>query len=565
MKESTLTCYPFPATAVVIDPPGGMAINTASTAGMGDEDTKDFVKKSKFEGSVVESTMGAKNVQMGFPNLPVYIAPASPFEMISGGGGADVGNDVLIGQTGNKGLILELARRNKSRSIAQLGLEEGVAYEIDQLGQSLSMEDSKTEPGKAIEIRKIKYLEDDGKTLIPGPSDCLTRIIHLPIVDDKKWKRFCVLLSANYTRLKEKIARQLVVPASSIDKDVLLILNEPRNKEIRELFRQLSMQINDLSNTAYSQALISGILSFVAHKQFSPIHPLVYGTGRLQESAMQPQFTDPQYLPMWKEVIFTQYSKSFYDEVLAMSSPLDVDQLMKFLFQLVFGLDFDQRNFSASFGGLDVKKLRMVEIHPDIILQFKWGDDYYRFRPGMKPKIEVDEQTRITVSGLEIGGPSPFTGTSSGSGSSSCNTDSKHPATMGDRERGAHTHKVCNFNRDLMRLGATLLKVIKEKQMRMSASSPEVQSSFERMIKQWVDCGNVCSMKKYPTSSELAQQDYRLSCLQAPDATWNTFHDIPSHTESLDAVPYNQKQFFDCFKVDKSEINFSPDAVVYVL
>jgi hypothetical protein len=595
--KSPLICYPMAAAAAAVAPTTSSVEMTCGIVTDEDDGVKDFRKKSKVESGIVESSMGSKNVQMGFPALPVHI-PSNPFDTTAGAaGGGSVGrhHDIMINATCNKGLVLEIAKRaeiitaggpaadhlihkiispaagsghhgvlspliedeevkkssiiNSANFLFGLKLKEGSVYDVREIGKSINVEDSKTEPGKTIEVREIKYSEEfeDGETVVYGDTttsagagtSCLTRILHLPIVNDLNWKRLCVLLSSNYSRQKEKIIRQILVPYPSIDKDVLTILNDPRNAEINSLFKQLRRQVNDIYNPAYSQALIDAILSFVAYRKMSTIHPVVFAVGRAQENSIQPQFTDPQYAPMWKQLIFTQYSQSFYEEILAMSSPVDIDQMMAILFQIVFGLDLGQRNLSLEYKGIDVRKdVRIVKMDPGITLQFQWGeDDFYRFRPGMKVKIMTSEDTELSLMGVRIGGPSPYTGAA---------TESK--LSTGSKQAP-------NFNRDLMRLGATLLKVLNEKQMRTTASSPEIEDAFKQMINRWINCGNSCFGKKYPTSAEIAKQNYRLSCLQGPDATWKSFHDIPSHSESLDAVPFNQKDFFRCFKVNKSDID----------
>jgi hypothetical protein len=529
--------------------------------------------------------MCVKNPQSGFPLLPTFCA--------------DESNDILIEQTKNIGLLPYLdqlddnkdARGEKGKGkiniLKEIGSSVGISYTILGIGKRRENKEITCFPGKSIEVREITIIsapphfyfsadessdDDDcydraGKKndqkekekekeekileVVPREEKALSRILHIPIVQDLTWKKLCVLILKKCATKQDIILKQLSVPVKKIDPEVATILFHPANKEILDLFNTLRAELNDMSNGAYVEIFIYGILSFISVNNLTPTFPRLFGVGRGQEMSSLTGKNDVHIAPSWKEYAFLQYTESYYADILAMYSSLDLEMFMADIFQLVFGLDFAQRKVGFIHNNFDIRKaIGYVKMDPCTLLQFQWDDDYYHIPTnGKMLKILNMENATITVNGVQH---------------SVTNINSAGTSQM-------------NFNTDLVRLAATIKRVIQEKQWKIVSTHPEITTTFNKMIDQWTNCGNPLS----PSSStgavnniglrlspkELEMQNYRLKCLQSDDendqCVWKKFANVPSHTECTSATPYKQKEFFKMFLVDKSKIN--KDGLIYQL
>lgn len=537
--------------------------------------TEDFVEKSKTENLLVCEKLGIKNPQSGFPLLPVALSVA-----------AHAPKDILVEQTCNIGLLPYLSQLPSSETggtggtgavssevVREIGLSRGIAYDVVNIGRRMDIKESTFLPGKSVEIREIAVVmaptsstspalsPDDEEKLggergaaSPPVEKVLSTVLHIPIVSDIPWKKLSILLSKKYARYKDKVIQQLTVPGKTFDPEVAAILLNPANREILETFLTLREEVNDINNGAYIEAFIHGLLSYISVNDLAPLFPRLYGVGRGQEVGCI--LNDPQISPMWKEYAFLQYAESYYNDILVMHSQLDLELLMADLFQIVFGLDYAQRTVGFIHHNLDIRKaIGYVKMDPCTLLQYKWHDTYYHIPTGGKMiKICGLEHASVTIN------------------------DVQHTAEKIDRKNENNN----SFNTDLVRLGATLKKVIQEKQLKTVAKHPDIENAFNRMINKWVNCGNPLAERHSGvgssshklalgapgfSSKEVAMQEYRLKCLQAEDengmCTWRKFGDVPSHTECTNAIPYRQQEFFKMFRVDKSKIN--ADGLIYVL
>jgi hypothetical protein len=488
---------------------------------------------------LLEEKLGIKNVQVGFPLVPV--GPAQ--------------TDILVQQTCNLGLLPYLgklandpaARNNdkgKGKTIKDFKLENGFPYSILNIGKRLDVKECSFPPGKLTEVREIEVIRNP--EFIPPQVDpskevaekILSSVLHIPIVSDMPWKQLCVALSKKYSRQKDKIIRQLVIPKERFDEDVAAILLNPANREILENFNKLREEVNDIHNSAYTECFIYALLSYISVYNWAPLFPRLYEVGRGQEATCI--LSDPQICPMWKEFVMIQHTESYYNDTLVMYSEIDLELLMAHLFQIVFGLDFAQRTLGFIHHNLDIRSaVGYVKMDPCIYLQYKWHDRYYSVPTnGQMIKLKNFEHASIVLNGVQ------------------------HTAEKIESKHDKHS-----FNTDLVRLGATLRKVIQEKQLKTVAKHPEIEANFNKMIDKWVNCGNSLADRKFPSPKDIAMQEYRLKCLQAEDGggicTWKKFGDVPSHTECFNAVPYSQQDFFKMFRVDKADLN--NDALIYVL
>jgi hypothetical protein len=521
------------------------------------EEKNKSIEKSKLENGLVIEKMGIKNPQSNFPLLPIFSSKA----------------DILTSKMDNIGLIPYLSKVDTTNNITgtvssnitgaagslinEIGSGTPFSYTITNIGKQIDNREVSYTPGKNIEIREITILpepphfyysssddDDDQKQqekITINEKKILSQILHIPIVSDLAWKKLSILILKKCATKLNLILEQLLVPTKELNSDVLTILKE--NKEMLELFNFIRKDLNNINNGAYVQSFIHGILSFISVNNLTPSFQQLFGNGRGQEMSSITK-NDLNIPPMWKEYIFLQYTDNYYADILAMHSFIDLEMLMADLFQIVFGLDFAQRKVGFIHGNFDVRKaIGYTKIDPCTLLQFKWDDDYYHIPTnGKMIKIIGLENSSVTINNVQH--------------SSAANNSIDN-----------------NFNTDLVRLGATLRRVIQEKQDKVVSNHPEICSTFDKMIDKWVNCGNpsderkLSSSKYKPTTKEIEMQNYRLKCLQSDDENgqcgWKKFGSVPSHTECTSAIPSKQKDFFKMFLVDKSKIN--NDALLYIL
>lgn len=509
---------------------------------------EDYIKKSQVEKKLVEEKLGIKNVFAGFPLLPVYD------DMLN--------KDILVQQTCNLGLLPFLASRSSIntpatassavsaiKSISDFKFEDGFPYNLVNIGKRLDIKESKYPPNRMIEVRELVVIRNDKQltsstTMTPVEEKTISTIIHAPTVSDIPWKKLSVDLSKKYARQKDKILSQLTVPKEELDQEVYKVLLNPANNEILKNFNTIRQQENNLNNPAYIEAFIYGVTSYMTLHNWISIFPRVYAVGRGQEVTCK--MSDPQVGLMWKEYIMTQYSESYYNDVLVMHSELNLEILMAHLFQIVFGLDYAQRTIGFIHHNLDIRTaIGYVKMDPCIYLQYKWHDKYYKVPSnGQMLKLKNLNNSSILIDGV-LHSASNLVNNSSDTSS-------------------------CSYNTDLVRLGATLRKVIQEKQLKTYSPHTDIDTAFNKMINKWINCGNILAERKFPSPKEVAMQEARLKCLQTDivdESTgvceWKKFGEMPNHIECRNAVPYTQQEFFKMFRVDKSEIN--QDGLIYTI
>ena len=130
-----------------------------------------------------------------------------------------------------------------------------------------------------------------------------------------------------------------------------------------------------------------------------------------------------------------------------------------------------------------------------------------------------------------------------------------------------------SFNTDLVRLGATLHKIIVEKQMKIVYKHKDIGDAFFSMINRWRNCGVGTGPKitekggSKITEKERDLKEFKMKCLEDEDknltCSWKRISQIPSHTECCDAVPAAQQEFFKIFEVEEERID--PNDTIYVL
>lgn len=507
---------------------------------------EDYIKKSQVEKKLVEEKLGIKNVSSGFPLLPVFTE----------------NKDVLVQQTCNLGLLPFLSTRivsntanssnaatsaSNTKGIADFKFQDGFPWNLVNIGNRLDIKESKNPPNRVIEVRKIVVIRNDklsSPSSTPTEEEVISTIIHAPTVSDIPWKKLSVDLSKKYSRQKEKILSQITVPREELDQEVYKILLNPANNEILKYFNTIRQQVNNLNNPAYVEAFIYGTTSYMSLHHWISIFPRVYAIGRGQEVTCK--ISDPQVGLMWKEYIMTQYTESYYNDMLVMHSELNLEVLMAHLFQIVFGLDYAQRTIGFIHHNLDIRNaIGYIKMDKCIYLQYKWHDKYYMVPSyGQMLKLKNLNNSSILIDGV------------------------LHSASK--QQQQEEDSDSCSYNTDLVRLGATLKKVIQEKQLKTYSPDPYIDATFNKMIDKWINCGNILAERKFPSAKEVAMQESRLKCLQTDaldevtgQCEWKKFGEMPNHTECRSAVPYTQQEFFKMFRVEESEIN--KDALIYTI
>ena len=252
-----------------------------------------FIEKSKFEGKLIEDAMKIKNMQFGFLLLPIdaggdgghdgHDGDDDKFSKFSLGVIAQTPSrskplsrierkDFLIEKTENIGMLpfiaqLPIARgggEGKLKTVKDFETEKGLPYDILKIGKSLSYVEASNYDGRGKEVREIEVadwhdneyiIDEEGNELLP--IQCTTTsIIHLPVVTDEYWKKFCLVLSKSYSAQKENIINHLTVDRpESFDPEVLAIILNPRNVSILNLFNALRNEVNNPKNGALHSIL----------------------------------------------------------------------------------------------------------------------------------------------------------------------------------------------------------------------------------------------------------------------------------------------------------------------
>jgi hypothetical protein len=359
-------------------------------------------------------------------------------------------------------------------------------------------------------------------------------------------------------------------------------------------FEHLREIINSLDNPAYVETLIYGLTSLLSHNDCTHIFPKLYSFGRGQETNCL--LTDPQVAPTWKQFVAVAYSDSYYQDILAMHSSIDLDMLMEDLFQIIFGLDFAQHALGFIHGDLDIRHaVGYLKIDKGRKRMFKWHGRYFKL-PGNGRVIKINKFKNASIMINNVTHSADF---NSFHHQHSINNDNKltkcdmrtttaTTITAPTLERNLNKN-MNTFNTDLVRLAATLCGVLAERQIQVHASSPQVEKTFWTLMNRLVHCGVgknqihvQCQQMEVsggggdggnsdPKGASIANfPEFRLKCLQEDDSnneycTWNSKIDIPDHTINHDALPMEQMDFFKIFEVDQSSFSKNPDHLIYTL
>lgn len=547
-------------------------------------------RKVETENLLAVQKLGMTNPLSGFPLLPTTIASAT-----------SASKDYLVEKMCNTGLLAGLseviedkmansssgtasASRGLNKLVTESKMKRGLPYDVKEIGPRLNISESKCLPGRAVEMRTIGVTPN--AQWASSSDDCaksiektLSNVIHIPIVSDLPWKKLAICLAKKFPKERDLILKQLTVPTNQCNPIVIAMLLKPENREIMEMFNLLRTELNDLNNGAYVETMIHALLSYLSFHNWAPLFPRVYGTIRGQEPSAVHH--DPAIPPTWKQVVFTQYCENYCANILAMEDKLDLEQLMADMLQVVFGLDAAQHTLGFIHGDFDARKaLAFIKIDKDVYLQLKWRGKFYRPPSGGRlMKILNLEHSSVMLNDVQHTSEK-LAGSSSNSSSSTSNGANASGGNGAD-----------SFNTDLVRLGATMRKVLAEKQLKVFCEHPEVERAFNTMIDQWVNCGNPFASKSDTSSSSSSSssldgfssdfdalsatlassprnkemQATHLKCLQADTengiCTWRNFGKVPHHQDCKDAVPYAQQHFFEMFRVDESEID--PRFIVY--
>src|SRR5580704_9645996 len=132
---------------------------------------------------IVESKLGLKNAQIGFPLLPVT-APEG---------------DILLEKTCNIGFfhfLAEKAQNSKDwKKLEALKLDKGLPYLITDVGKRVDASECSYPVGKMLEVREIERVRNDlyYETGHGGePEKSLASIIYVPLVSDIPWRQLCI-------------------------------------------------------------------------------------------------------------------------------------------------------------------------------------------------------------------------------------------------------------------------------------------------------------------------------------------------------------------------------------
>ena len=450
--------------------------------------------------------------------------------------------------------------------------------------------DSKTiqinSDGKTIQINS------DGKTntsiVEENKMKLLSFIIQTPLVSEVPWKQLSVMLMRKYACEKNRILEHLIIPYEHFDPHILSILREPSNNEILNKFNLLRRQLNSIENSGYIEAMIYALLSSMTVLKWTPLFPRLYDTGRAQ---------CVNTWDIWKQFIIVQHTDSYYADVLGMHSELDLEMVMAHLFQIVFGLDYAQQVLGFIHNNLDVRyALRYAKVNNSIYLYFYWRRKYYRVpTDGIIMKLCGFENSSVIIDGVKHCACNSIGVVKVGDSKSSDSkvNDSKSSDSRNDKDNKLNDEDDFNdidndnssdvnnsnvnnnsFNTDLIRLGATLHKVIVEKQMKIISKHPDIEKSFLLMINKWRNCGIKDSITNDARDKGLTIGDrdqglkeFKMKCLEDEDksqtCSWKRFSRLPSHNECCDAVPGAQQEFFSLFEVEKDTIDHNE--TIYVL
>lgn len=490
--------------------------------------------------TVIERSLGVKNLQ---PNFPIY--PTK-----------DDANDFILKQTSNLGLIPYLkeampASLRQSCYLLPLVTDDKPLCKILDIRLQIDCKESQCLIGKLNEVRRIDYSVNGG-----CKKEALANIIHIPLIPDMLWKEFNIALCKYYPKQKDEILESLTQVSSKES-----LLKQPTSTiNLVEMYRTLRRQLNDLNNGVYVESFIRGLTSLLNSKEVTPLFPTVYSSGRVKERNCL--VSDPQVDYTYKQLIITQFMDSYYTDILASYSTLEVEMLMANLFQIVYGLDCAQHTLGFIHNNLDIRSsVFYIAKEPNLCLQYKWHDKYYRVPTyGKILKINGFEHSQIMLNKVQHYANVNYNNNCISSTGNKCYDEVCGPLATKKCVEGS-------FNTDLMRLGATLQKVLSEKKTSLAFKKPEFKKAFDKMLKSWINCGN-SSLISNESNTASRLTEYRLKCLQEDNSasttcTWKKYGEIPSHNDCSDALPCKQQQFFDMFRVDESEINH--DAQIFVL
>lgn len=549
-------------------------------------------ERSKRLRCVFEDGLGMVHAQVGFPLYPVESADT----------------DVLLVRTLNTGYLGHLAKNatrvvgagvcsSKVKSISDFGFDVGLSYEITHFGESLGSMSTTARitslPGcqRQVTVRRIDLVKNPAFSpdcnkpgTSPGPAvvyHTLASIAELSIVSEMAWRQLCVLLSKQHCHIKPLLLDNIRTPRHAMPSVVTDFLADRRNADVADRFNQLRRDLNAADNPAYMSAMIQTALGWLSAKDWTTLFPKVFETARGQSLHAIP---DPQVAPLWTQYILTQHVESYHDAFLAMQSELNSEVLLAHLFQVVFGLDYAQETLGFIHRNLDVAAaLGYVGVDPKLYMYYFWRGAHYRVPTyGRVMKIRNMQWSSIVLNGVRHNGCSMhksshhnhmMTQTHHGD-NVDADEDARGRQEEEEEEEVVVSPKLDSYNTDLIRLGATMQRVLQDKQMRLVAprGSSVPNETLLRMLQTWSDCVEDVTPAASPAVGRCAADDhaYRYSCFSGATptsedstCTWNAFFDIPSHTDCRVAVPSQQKHFFRLFEVTKEAI--PPDANVYTL
>jgi len=552
-----------------------------------DEDA--LLERSKRLKRMFELALKTGNVQLGFPLYPVYTAHDDAYC-------TQFGNSGFFGylclnawqfakrwsSEGGKGMRF-IPTRRPYKTLQDFKLQFGLPYELLYIGSPIEVRQYE-HPNRRYEVRIIQYKRNplffqgecplvppttppqhqrsdkkeskskqekaDMKPLEGGGIKSLASVECIPIVSAVMWRQLNLMLSQRYDRTVQTILiNSLWVPEDELDASIAEVLSDPENDDIVERYRSLRAQLNDPTNPAYMEAMITALLSYLTANMWVPSFAKVFETARGQDTV---SIQDPYVDPIWSQYLVMQHTQSYYKDFLAMSKELDVEVLFAHMFQICFALDFAQNVLGFVHHNLNVRcAIGFLKSPPNHCLFYQWAGHTFKVPTfGKILKIGKFERSSIIVGGKR-------------------HTSNKAIETRSSEQLGPDTSD--NFNVDLIRLAGTMRAVLREKDVQLVAKKRHMVDDFLRMLHSWTTCFNDPEVTDHKSDLEINLVEHRNKCIEADDVgnncEWKSFFDIPTHLECPKALPRAQIPFFKMFDVTEKpdQIPRNPPPWVYTL
>lgn len=356
-------------------------------------------------------------------------------------------------------------------------------------------------------------------------------------------------------------------------------------------FENLRESINSLDNPAYVETFIYGLTSLLAHNDCTHLFSKLYTFGRGRE--INCLLTDPQINTTWKQFTAISYSDSYYQKILCMHSSIDLEMLMEDLFQIVFGLDYAQHAFGFIHGNLDIRyAVGCMEFEKGVLRLFKWHGRYFQL-PGNGRVVKLHSFKNASVMINNVVHSADFNDFHRQHSINNDNTNNTIPSCHRqdnldpDDQKNQKNKNKNTFNTDMVRLAATLCRVLSERQGQYHCKDPKVIKTFWELMNRLVNCGNsdnITNIKNQghghgvdiissspPGGASIDKlHEFKLKCLQEDNSTnetctWNNLVNIPNHETCTDALPCDLIDFFKMFEIDESLVSKDPNHLIYTL